>query len=227
MLFLDPLLLLFAKLAPFAKKATPAIIEAPALHPLVFLPFHLIGHHLTARLLPNRRVTYPLHFIFAMTQYCVEHFSAELPSVAAFGPLLVAITLGMAPYIYYRALKATEGPKALIWAAIAMFPVMLGVFKGMELGFPKDTPEEQAEANLDRMHSLWHFVLHVAVLVNQLMVAYGVPWTPKAERSALVPPSPAHTTRAAVRQFKTPTEEPCSPQKRGVSRWAAKATKAA
>merc|ERR1719258_432514 len=87
-----------------------------------------------------------------MTQYCVEHFSAELPSVAAFGPLLVAMTLGMAPYIYYRALKATEGPKALIWAAIAMFPVMLGVFKGLELGFPKDTPEEQAVANLDRTH---------------------------------------------------------------------------
>jgi len=230
MLFLDPLLLSFAKLAPFAKTAAPAIVEAPALHPLIYLPFHLVGHHLTARLLPNRRVTYPMHLAFSLTQYCVEHFSGELPSVAAFGPLLVLLTLSMAPYSYYRAFNLTEGPKALIWVALAGFFVIMGVFKGGELGFPKDDPAEQAAANLDRTHSLWHLLLHVAILVDQLLLSYGVPWTPKAERSALVPPSPAHSTRTAARLFKAPAEEACSPHgaKRGFAAWGAPAkTKAA
>lgn len=225
MLFLDPLLLSFAKLAPFAKQAAPAIVEAPALHPLVFLPFHLVGHHLTARLLPNRRITYPLHLAFSMTQYCVEHFSRELPSVAAFGPLLVLLTISMGPYSYYRGFKLTEGPKALVWIALVGFFVILGGFKGAELGFPKDDPEEQAAANLDRTHSLWHFVLHVAILVDQLLLSYGVPWTPTAERNALVPPSPMHSTRAA-RDFKVPAEEACSPRgakQRGFATWAAPA----
>ena len=115
-----------------------------------------------------------------------------------------------APYIYYRAFKHTEGSKAFVWAALATFFPILFFFKGLELGFPKDTPEEQAAANLDRTHSLWHLLLHVVLLGNQIMVSQGVPWTPKAERASLVPPSPKHTTRRGTPS--AVTEVPCSPQ---------------
>jgi len=215
-------------LASIVKKA-PAVADAApqALHPLTYLPFHLVGHHLTARLFPYKRITYPAHLIFAVSQYCVEHYSAEFPSVAALGPALVGIALSMAPYIYYRAFKTTEGPKALVWAALASFLPILFVFKGLELGFPKDTPEEQAVANLDRAHSLWHLLLHVLLLGNQLLVSCGVPWSPKADQpAALVPPSPALSTRRSVRGFAL-TEDPCSPgsinKKRAFGSWAAKA----
>merc|ERR1711988_1470659 len=87
------------------------------------------------------------------------------------GAAVSGIALLMAPYTYYRALKTTQGPKWLIWAGLAIFLIALPVFKGLELGFPKDTPEEQAVANLDRTHSLWHLVLHVVVLINGLMVS--------------------------------------------------------
>merc|ERR1719473_414453 len=192
MMYLDPMILALS--SPFMRKAPEAVVTQTALHPLTFLPFHLISHHLTARVFPNKRVTYPAHLAFTLVQYAIEHYSAEFPSVASFGPALVGVALALTPYVYYRALKTTTGPKALIWAGLAIFLLALPVFKGLELGFPKDTPEEQAAANLDRTHSLWHLVLHAVILVNGLMVSYGVPWT-TSQPELLAPASPAHTTR--------------------------------
>merc|ERR1719271_1929402 len=202
MMYLDPMILALS--SPFMRKAPEAIVTQTALHPLTFLPFHLISHHLTARVFPNKKVTYPAHLVFTLVQYTIEHYSAEFPSVASFGPALVGIALALAPYTYYRAFKTTTGPKALIWAALAVFLLALPVFKGLELGFPKDTPEEQAAANPDRTHSLWHIVLHVVVLLNGLMVSWGVPWTAtQPEQSEqLAPASPAHTTRGRGTSFK-------------------------
>merc|ERR1719271_2233771 len=168
MMYLDPMILALS--SPFMRKAPEAIVTQTALHPLTFLPFHLISHHLTARVFPNKRVTYPAHLAFTLVQFTIEHYSAEFPSVASFGPALVGVLLA------------------------------LPVFKGLELGFPKDTPEEQAAANLDRTHSLWHLVLHGILVLNGLMVSYGVPWTLQAEQP-LVPSSPAHSTRALPRQI--------------------------
>jgi len=210
---LDPLLVqAFAALAKAPAKAV--VNHAAALSPLTYLPFHLLGHHLTARVLPHKKYTYPAHLLFSVTQYCVEHFSGELPSVAAIGPILVVATISMAPYSYHRAFKHTEGSKAFVWAAMLSFLPILFVFKGLELGFPKDTGEEQAIANLNREHSLWHLLLHVAVLGNQLMMSCGVPWSTKDAESEtlLVPPSPAHTTLSAQRQGTAFVEEACSPQ---------------
>jgi hypothetical protein len=199
-------------------KATVTEIRSDALNPLVYLPFHLLGHHLTARLLPHKRVTYPAHLVFTLLQYIVEHYTAEFPSIAAMGPALVALALAMAPYIYYRAFKTTLRPKAQVWAALSLFFVSLGVFKGLELGFPKDTPEEQAIANLDRTHSLWHLLVHVVVLVIQVLVAFGVRWNPKAD-VVLVPPSPKHSTTRTTRL----AEMPCSPhspsKSHGLNNW--------
>ena len=240
-MMLEPLLAngyVLAALAPMMKRAPKIVVEkAAALHPLTYLPFHLIGGHLTARLLPNKRFTYPAQMAFAVTQYAVEHFSAELPSVAAFGPALVAIALSQAPYIYYRAFKLTAGSKALVWAALLTFFPILFFFKGLELGFPKDTPEEQAIANLDRAHSLWHLLLHVVLLGNQLAVSAGVPWTPpttaqEKKMPALVPPSPDLSTRRrgvpTVSATLAEEQVPCSPATSAKKRagfagnWAAK-----
>merc|ERR1719152_79192 len=194
--------MILALSSPFARKAHAVVIEPAALHPLTYLPFHL-----TARVFPNKKITYPAHLAFTLVQFAIEHYSAEFPSVAAFGPALVAVALGLAPYTYYRALKTTTGPKALVWAGLAVFLLALPVFKGLELGFPKDTPEEQAVANLDRTHSLWHLVLHAVILINGLMVSYGVPWT-ASRPEQLAPASPAHTTRGRRAGFKT---DACSP----------------
>jgi len=207
MMYLDPMILALS--SPFMRKAPEAIVTQTALHPLTFLPFHLISHHLTARVFPNKRVTYPAHLAFTLVQYTIEHYSAEFPSVASFGPALVLVALSVAPLTYYYAFKRTTGNKSLIWAALAVFLLALPVFKGLELGFPKDTPEEQAAANLDRTHSLWHAVLHTVVLVNGLMVSYGVPWNPTTSRpDELAPASPAHTTRGRHAGF---TLDACSP----------------
>merc|ERR1719408_70557 len=203
MMYLDPMILAF--LGPIARKA-PEVV-APALHPLTFLPFHLASHHLTARVLPNKRWTYPAHLAFTLVQYTIEHYSAEFPTVASFGPALVGIGFALTPYTYYCAFKKTTGPKVLIWSALAVFLLAALVFKGLELGFPKDTPEEQAAANLDRTYSLWHLVLHAVGLVSLLMVSYGVPWT-TSRPELLAPASPAHTTRGRRTTFKA---DACSP----------------
>lgn len=206
MMYLDPLLVALTN--PFVRKApAAAIIEASALHPLTYLPFHLAAHHLTARVFPNKKLTYPAHLLFTIAQYTTEHYSIEFPSVAAFGPALVVAAFALLPYTYYRAFKTTTGPKWLIWAALALFLLAVPVFKGLELGFPKDTPEEQAAANRDRTHSLWHVVLHMVGLINGLMVSYGVPWT-SSRPEQLVPASPAHTTRGHRAGF---AAETCSP----------------
>lgn len=190
---------------------------ALALHPLVYLPFHMAGHHMTARCFSHKKVTYPLHFIFSLVQYMVEHFSAEFPTIAALNGALVAITISMAPVFYYCAYHKTTGPKSLVWLGVAMFFVILPTFKGLELGFPKDDPAEQAQANLEAAHSYWHLLLHVALASMQLVVTYHVPWSPKAE-TVEVPVSPAHSTLSRIARERSEMgcgapDSPCSPRK--------------
>ena len=189
-----------------------------ALHPLVYLPFHLAGHHMTARAFSHKPVTYPLHLAFSLMQFTVEHFSAEFPTLASANGALVAITVSLVPVFYYCAYHKTTGPKSHVWLAIGMFLITLPVFQGLELGFPKDDPTEQAAANLDPVHSYWHLVLHVVITVNLLVATYHVPWHPKAEVE--VPASPGHSTLAQLRTneagFGVP-DSPCSPRKRPAS----------
>lgn len=159
-----------------------------ALHPLVFLPFHLVGTHLTARVFPKKAITYPALHAFFLLQYAVEHFSAELPTLAAMGPLLVLIALAIGPVSMRYAYKRTVGSKRLVVAAIAAFPVLVGFFKGTEFGFPKDDPVEQAIANQDYLHSVKHLVLHIVLVFHGLALSCGVPWEATDGEANVAPP---------------------------------------
>lgn len=173
-----------APLFAASSKTSTATASIGALHPLTYLPFHLASHHLTARNFSAKKFTYPAHLLFTLVQYAIEHFSAEFPSVAALGAILVPIAISMAPITYYCAYKKTTGPKWHIWAAVAIFLVTLPLFKGLELGFPRDDPTEQAQANLDPTHSYWHLVLHVVILLNGILTTYHVPWSAAAAKPA-------------------------------------------
>lgn len=172
-----------------------------ALHPLVFLPFHLASNHLSARVFPAKSITYPALLAFNLLQYSVEHFSGELPTLAAMGPVLVLITLALGPLSMYYAYKRTLGSKRLVVSAIAAFPVLLAFFKGLEFGFPKDDPADQAIANQDFVHSVKHLLLHITLVVHGLALSCGVPWEADDGEQALAaaasprakPNSPART----------------------------------
>merc|ERR1719240_1115062 len=93
----------------------------PLVPPLVFLPFHLAGHHLTARAFDHKRVTYPAHLLLTLVQFVLEHYTAHVPALAPLSAPLTMIAIGLAPYFFNRALKKTTGPKSHVWAAIGMF----------------------------------------------------------------------------------------------------------
>lgn len=190
-----------------------------ALGPLFFLPFHLVHHHLVARTFPNKPITYPLHLVFAILQYCVEHFSAELPSIAAYNQLLVGIAIGLGPVFYYLAYHRTTGPKSFVWAGVAIFLVTVPLFKGLELGFPKDDPLEQAAANLNWVHSYWHLLFHSIVVGMQALTTYYVPWNPSGK---LVTPSRASlsTMPASPTPVRSMPNEACSPKRAVKAMWA-------
>merc|ERR1711918_4625 len=161
------------------KRLQRIIMATTALHPLVYLPFHLASNHLSARIFPNRQFTYPALVAFTLLQYGVEHFGAELPTLASYNEVLVPIAIAIGPLSYYFAHKRwseARCPKYVLWLGIASFPFLLGFFKGFEFGFPKDDPMEQAAANLDPTHSYKHLILHIAILIQGAAVSYGVPW---------------------------------------------------
>jgi len=211
-----------AFLLNFKHSAPAPVAEPAALHPLTYLPFHLLSHHLVARVFPNKAITYPAHLAFALTQYVIEHFIEEVPTLAAANGALVAAAIFLiTPYYYYRAFKHTRSSKSLVWAGLAVFLVALPVFKGLDQGFPKDDPVEQAAANRDQAHSYWHLLIHAILLVNGALVSYGVPWNSDAPQTLKangadganvgVPASPAHSTLSPLRR--RTAEQGCSPTK--------------
>jgi len=193
----------------FAKKFTPSSVSSAAtpaaLHPLIYLPFHLASHHMVARTFPHKHITYPLHLAFTLVQYAIEHYIEDVTTLAAFNGAFVAVAVGLVtPYTYYRAFKLTTH-KASVWAALAVFVVALIVFKGLDIGFPKDDPAEQAAANLDRTHSLWHLLIHCILLVNGLLFSYGISWN--AKEATPVPSSPGSTTHSTLSPSRRATKE--------------------
>jgi len=201
---------MFGRQQQMAAMAPPTM---DALHPLVYLPFHLAGHHMIARTFGNKKIMYPAHLVFAVTQYLVEHYSAEFPSIASLNGALVAIAIFVTtPLFYYNAYKKTTGPKSLVLGGVGVFFAVLPVFKGLELGFPKDDPLEQAAANLDPVHSYWHLALHLVLFFNGLMTTFYVPWDPeKTAARSTVPSSPKHRTLNTASAHKT-SQEACSPK---------------
>jgi len=183
----------------------------PVLGPLVFLPFHLLQHHLIARCLPAKTVTYPLHLTFTVLQYLVEHYSAEFPTIASMNALLVAIAIGTGPLFFYYAYKNTSGPRGQVLAAIAIFLVAVPGFKGFEFGFPKDDPAEQAQANLEVAHTWKHLVLHCVVVFMDALASHNVSWTPA---KTLTPSSEMLSTKPTSPMRKLAPEEECSPRRK-------------
>ena len=185
----------------FTNKVAPSIAAPAALHPLTYLPFHLASHHMVARTFPHKHVTYPLHLAFTLVQYAVEHYIEEVATLAALNKAFVAVAVGVVtPYTYYRAFKLSTH-RASVWAALGVFMAALVVFKGLDLGFPKDDPADQAAANLDRAHSLWHLLIHCILIVNGLLLSYGVSWDAqirKAEVASSVPSSPGSTAHSTL-----------------------------
>lgn len=166
------------------------------IHPIIFLPFHLLSNHLNARCLDAKHITYPALVMFTLVQFGAEHFTAELPMLASLNAPLVPIAILTLVYTYYKAYKKTEGPKALVVASFVVFFAVFAAFTVLNVGLPKDTPAEQAKANLDAAHSCWHLVLHIALLFSGLMMSVYVPWT-STPALPTVPASPKLSTRTS------------------------------
>merc|ERR1719488_129081 len=172
---------MLANLLKTKSTAAPAEATAPisfifretgALHPIMFLAAHLTMFHLTARVFPKKQITYPLYLALSVLLFASEHLAAELPTLAEAGPAFGGLFFLSIPCFFYCAFKKTAGPKALVWAGLALFLGAVPVFAGLELGVPKDVIAEQKLANFDPHYANWHMLLH-AVICTAL--GLGVP----------------------------------------------------
>ena len=103
--------------------------------------------------------------VFGIAQGFIEHYSDVFPSIAALGPFLIPVGVGLLGMHYYYAAKIMD--KTKVYTGLFFYILVLFVSKGMEWGFPKDTVAEQIEALTDDDYVLKHFCLHfvfVAVL---------------------------------------------------------------
>jgi len=180
------------------------------IHPLVYLPFHVLSNHLSARCLDAKHITYPALLLFTLVQFGAEHFTAELPMLASLNAPLVPVGLSTLMYTYYKAYKKTEGPSTLVIASFVLFFALFAVFTALDTGVPKDTPAEQAKANLDASHSRWHLLLHIVLLFNGLMMTVYVPWSSEPALP-MVPASPKHSTRATSASSLWSNTKDCPP----------------
>lgn len=136
-----------------------------------------------------------MHCACHPSQFLAEHFCAELPTLGALAAPLTQLSIAVQVFFfYYNAHKKTKGPKSLVWAGVAMFFAGLAFFGGLEVGLPKDTPAEQAVANLDPTHALWHLLLHTYLVMHAAVVTYNVPWETK-EVTSTPPCSPSSAFR--------------------------------
>lgn len=99
---------------------------------------------------------------FGVTQGIIEHYADVFPSVAAAGPFLIPVAIGLLGMHYYYAAQIMD--KSKVYTGLFFYFLVLFVSKGMELGFPKDTAAEQIEALTDEDYVLKHFGLHVALV---------------------------------------------------------------
>ena len=86
------------------------------------------------------------------------------------------VAIGLLGLHYKFAYEQMES-KALCLAGLAGYFVILGVSKGFELGFPKDTGAEQVVALQDETYSAHHLVLHGCLVANLAITAFPSPAT--------------------------------------------------
>jgi len=118
--------------------------------------------------------------VFYTLQYIVEHWADQLPTIAALGPFLVPIALATVFPMFYFLYKRGTQSKTEFWILVALYFVLIGVFKGFEFGFPKDTAAEQIEALTDADYNNKHLFLHCVLLAYIHYVSSHIPSSPKA-----------------------------------------------
>ncbi len=72
-------------------------------------------------------------YAFGAVQGIIEHYADIFPSVAALGPILVPIAIGLLFMHYYFANKVIDN-KAIVWGGFAAYFVILVFSKGMDQG---------------------------------------------------------------------------------------------
>merc|ERR1711907_31843 len=153
--------------------ASNPTMDLGIVHPLAFLPFHIALSWLSFRVYPTS-LHLPL-MAFGGVQYVVEHYADKFPQVAAAGPILVPIAVGLLAYHYRLVWVSSSGSKTHVWIGLVGYILTLGISKGMELGFPKGTGDEQIAALKDPTYNFQHLVLHVVLCVVMYITGMSVP----------------------------------------------------
>jgi len=116
-------------------------------------------------------------------QGLIEHFADVLPTLAALGPPLVLVAIGLLGVHYWYAYQKMQDKKMAV-AGFVGYLVILVLFKGLELGFPKDSGPEQIVALEDELYSAHHVILHMCLVANLAVTALNVP-SPLASSSGV------------------------------------------
>lgn len=116
---------------------------------------------------------------FGVVQGIIEHYADVFPSVAAVGPFLIPVGLGLLGMHYYFAAKIMD--TAIVYTCLAAYILVVVVSKGMDLGFPKDTAAEQIEALTDDDYVMKHLGLHIALIA--VLVPTSMPFIKEARKT--------------------------------------------
>ena len=216
---IDPTAVMAAAFMLKKKPAEPVIDDSSlllrstgAIQPFFFFVAHMIGPHLIARVMPAKRVTYPLLMAHGAIAFLAEHMTAEFPTLGAAGPQVGALTFLSVAAFFYFSFKKTTGNKTRIWASLAIFVATLGIFKGNDWGIPYDDFSEQAAANFDPFYTKMHLLVHTALTGIFVLASRDVPWAAdwpvKKSKLVEVPGSPEHTTLSPGRVRKLDCDGP-------------------
>ena len=136
----------------------------------LFMALHVFTAYLLACPFPKKYLA-PL-MAFGVVQGCIEHYADALPTLAAAGPPLVLVAIGLLG-LHYKFAYAQMASKPQCLAGLVGYFAILGVSKGFELGFPKDTGAEQIVALQDETYSLHHLALHGCLVANLSLTAFA------------------------------------------------------
>mmetsp|Transcript_4690 Transcript_4690/g.11816 ORF Transcript_4690/g.11816 Transcript_4690/m.11816 type:complete len:223 (-) Transcript_4690:7-675(-) len=132
----------------------------PVLPAWFFYIYHVIGGWIIGRTVTFCPHPIPVLTVFFGIQGLIEHYADKFPTVAKLNAPLTLVLLGFLGYWLYTLFAISTAPHWVLWAAIAIYFAVVGIAKTMELGFPKDTVEEQVSALKDPNYNFWHFWLH-------------------------------------------------------------------
>merc|ERR1719230_1641950 len=94
-----------------APEPTMFFRDTGAVAPFVFFLLHMATFHAAVRVLPAKRITYPLLLVHALFFFAAEHYTKELPTLASVLPLIALPGFATLPFSFYYAFKKTTGSK--------------------------------------------------------------------------------------------------------------------